>query len=576
MVAQQPQATGTLGGTPVLNLLVYALDRELTGTLVIEDHRNLKSAIRLVVGAPVKVKLPEPAALLSEILVGMGAIDAAVAAATWQTAEGARRLHGDVLVEEGFVERDVVTEALAEQVARKVEWLCSLRPESLYGYYDGQDFLKGYGGAEARVIDPLAVIWRTVRLSSDPAQVNATLSRLGDRDVRLHLHSRVARFGFTARERGVVDLLRAKPQSVPKLVASELLPELQTKKILYALVVTRHLDLGGATPVGIGGVAGPEVAPAPAVAAVNPPAPAANVPSPAQPTAGTALKATVPRPPEAALLASTRQTEGLEAFRKEIQERNQTMGAQNYYQILGIDPGAPSTVVQSVFFQLAKRWHPDRFPGELSDLRDLSIRVFARMSEAHQVLSNDEQRQEYDRLMREGSASSDDQEVVQKVLRAATSFQKAEVLLRRGNADEAVKQAALAVEGDPEQAEYLALYADLLSQAPERQQSGNYADVLKMVNEARKREPENIRVRNYRARVLKRSGDAAGAHKEYRSIVEQDARHVEAAREVRLYEMRNGKSTTDPSRATPRGVKSDGKNKRDGDIGQIFGKLFKR
>ena len=94
------------------------------------------------------------------------------------------------------------------------------------------------------------------------------------------------------------------------------------------------------------------------------------------------------------------------------------------------------------------------------DLRDLAMRVFARMSEAHQVLTNDEQRKEYERLMREGGAAPDEQEMVQRVLRAATSFQKAEVLARRSNYEEAEKFAALAVESDPEQAEYLGVSVD--------------------------------------------------------------------------------------------------------------------
>jgi hypothetical protein len=110
-----------------------------------------------------------------------------------------------------------------------------------------------------------------------------------------------------------------------------------------------------------------------------------------------------------------------------------------------------------------------------------------------------------------------------------------------------------------------------------------------MVNEARKRQQDNLKVRLYRARVLGRSGDLEGAYREFRKIVEHDANNVEAAREVRLFEMRHGKKTTDPRRSvspgdprrsqakqSDKGAKADNKGALNQDIGQIFGKFFKR
>ncbi|HEX3596806.1 MAG TPA: J domain-containing protein, partial [Polyangiaceae bacterium] len=531
------QATGTLGGTPLVNLLVYSLDRRLTGTLVIEDPGQQKSAIAFRRGIPMKVKLPEAAASLSELAVAQGIVDEAHATATFETSRAEGCLHGEVLVAEGLIEPSTLSELLAEQIGKKIEWLCSLPPESLFGYYDGQDFLQAYGGAEDVAVEPLSVIWRAVRLQADAAFVDATLARMGGRDARLHPRSRVSRFGFTPRERGIIDVLRGKPQSIPSLVATGLLPERELKKVLYALVVTRHLDLAsGALPIGVDL---PSVAPpASADAADRRPTPGAPAPLPAAaPPAATppAARAAPPKSPEVL------------AFRQEIRERAERIGSQNYYQILNVAQDSPTGTIQGAFFQLAKQWHPDRLGADFADLRDLAMRVFSRMSEAHQVLTNEEQRGEYERLMREGGAAPDEQDMVQRVLRAATAFQKAEVLARRGNLAEAERHAEIAVDNDPDQAEYAALYADLLSQKPERSQSRNYEDVLKMVNDARRIQPDNLKVRLYRARVLKRSGDGDAAHREFRGIVEQDAHNVEAAREVRLHEMRRG-NRTDPKK----------------------------
>jgi hypothetical protein len=87
--------------------------------------------------------------------------------------------------------------------------------------------------------------------------------------------------------------------------------------------------------------------------------------------------------------------------------------------------------------------------------------------------------------------------------------------------------------------------------------------------------------------VLKRSGDADAAHREFRSIVEQDAHNVEAAREVRLHEMRHGKRNSDPKKLTPSdgrttspkqtgSGKQTGKGKPGAAEAGLFGKLFKR
>ena len=562
------QATGTLAATPISNLLVYALDRRLSGTLVLEDPVQQKRAISFRRGVPLKVKLAELVAPLSELLVSAGVVDQSTAEATYEESRAQGVLHGRVLVAQGLVDESALVDLLAEQVGKKIEWVCGLPRDTVYGYYDGQDFLEGYGGKDEVPVDPLSLVWRAVRLLAEPAVVDATLARLGGREARLHPRSRVNRFGFTPRERGVVDVLRAKPQPVPNLVQTGLLPERELKRVLYTLVITRHLDLGsGALPIGVETTSSimppgslrsepPHRAPMPSTAGVASPAPAPVKPVPPQ-----------------------RSSPQVEAQRQEIRQRAEQVGGQNYYEILGVARDAPTTAIQAAFFQLAKLWHPDRLGPELSDVKEQAMRVFARMSEAHQILTNDEQRKEYERLMREGGAAPDEQEMVQRVLRAATAFQKAEVLARRGNLAEAEKHAQTAVENDPEQAEYMALYADLLSQKPERTQTGNYEDVLKMVNDARRMQPDNLKVRLYRARVLKRSGDTEAAHREFRGIVEQDAHNVEAAREVRLHEMRRGTRGTDPKKSTDAratGAKATGKRKDAPAEAGLFGKLFKR
>ncbi|MBM4364067.1 MAG: hypothetical protein FJ104_15410, partial [Deltaproteobacteria bacterium] len=251
-MSSPPTATGTLGATPLSNLLIYVLDRRLTGTLVLEDYRARKAAIRLVGGVPLKVRLPEQAHTLAEVAAAEHRLDAPTLESTYDVARATGRLHGAVLVEQGRVTAPDLRRLLAEQVACKVEWLCTLRPDTQFGYYDGHDFLAAYGSHEEPPVEPLAVIRRVIRRGADPALVTATLGRLGDRELRLHAGSRPARFGFDPKERAVVDVLRLKPQPLTALLASGLAPPDATRLIVFTLLATRHLDLGGqAAPVGL-------------------------------------------------------------------------------------------------------------------------------------------------------------------------------------------------------------------------------------------------------------------------------------------------------------------------------------
>ena len=51
-MSQAPTAKGLLAATPFAHLLIYALDRRLTGTIVFEEPSHAKHAIYLVDGAP--------------------------------------------------------------------------------------------------------------------------------------------------------------------------------------------------------------------------------------------------------------------------------------------------------------------------------------------------------------------------------------------------------------------------------------------------------------------------------------------------------------------------------------------
>ncbi|MGC4090767.1 MAG: hypothetical protein QM756_23420 [Polyangiaceae bacterium] len=105
----------------MLNLLIYALDNRLTGTLVLEEPTTAqKHAVRFVDGTPSKVKTALPVQYLGHALVELGSISEALRAETQAEAEASGELHGEVLMRAGLVDEAGLRTGLREQLAKQV------------------------------------------------------------------------------------------------------------------------------------------------------------------------------------------------------------------------------------------------------------------------------------------------------------------------------------------------------------------------------------------------------------------------------------------------------------------------
>jgi DnaJ-class molecular chaperone len=72
--------------------------------------------------------------------------------------------------------------------------------------------------------------------------------------------------------------------------------------------------------------------------------------------------------------------------------------SENYYQILGVKEGASQAEIKAAFRSLAKKYHPDRNPGNKS-----AESRFKRISEAYETLSDQKKRSEYDNQLKYGA-----------------------------------------------------------------------------------------------------------------------------------------------------------------------------
>ncbi|RYE91918.1 MAG: hypothetical protein EOO75_07850, partial [Myxococcales bacterium] len=245
-------ATGTFDRTPFSHLLVYCLDRGLTGTLVLQTPDDVRHAVYFQRGVPHKVRTGTSTAMLGRLLIERGVTDPTAVEDALVAAETLGILLGQALIDAGALTPTALLETLRLQVARKLVALFELPAATAFGFYES-NLLEGWGGPEPTPVDVLAVLASGVRLHPDRARIDAALATLGDRPIKLHVDGEFRRFQLDDRGRAILDILRVKPMTLAALLTSGIGPEPVVRQVVYVLLLTRHLDLGsqsGRAPLG--------------------------------------------------------------------------------------------------------------------------------------------------------------------------------------------------------------------------------------------------------------------------------------------------------------------------------------
>ncbi|MBX3207274.1 MAG: DnaJ domain-containing protein [Labilithrix sp.] len=235
-----PTAAGSFLKTPFPHLLVYALERRLTGTF--ELSLNAASVARMLVvgGCPAKIQTAQPIHYLGTVLTELGMISPDQLHASLARMQEGPRLQGQVLLEMGAIDPARLDAGLRSQVERKVEHLFSLSGDTTFAYFDGLDLLQAYGGPPTP-IDPFPVLWRGVRETPAWEHVDATLRRVGSALLRASASAQLQRFAFTPQEQQAVELLRQRPVRVVD-VSGVLGPSLG-QVLVYFLMIMKQVEL---------------------------------------------------------------------------------------------------------------------------------------------------------------------------------------------------------------------------------------------------------------------------------------------------------------------------------------------
>ena len=539
MAAMVPQTVGTLKTTPFGELLVQAHDRRLTGTLVLEEAGGARHGIYLDGGAPQKAKLGGATLHLGDVLVETGAISSDDRERLLERVLREHVLLGQLLLVEGRISEQALGFGLREHLQRQLVWLFGQPHDTHFGYFEGKNLLERWGGAAQLAPRTLEVLWRGLCAHPPEEAIENALLRLGGRRIGLGPHLPPEHFAFMGDARRLVGLFQGAPRRLAEIVASEPGDEAEIHRVLYFLMLTRSLDWGepSAPPVGLD-LEPFRVPPFPRVPSLASEPPAGVATRSGSTTFPPARRHPSPASIPPAVVRSA-------ALRDELRRRLEKP-PRTHYETLGIPEDAPLRQVQAAFFLLSKHWHPDRLGPEAADLKDGATRIFEGVAAAYRVLSDPAARATYDDALSEGDAQ-ESTPALERALRADLAFQKAESLLARGNLESAEREARLALANEPSRGEIIALVAWLDALKPgadERALNVAFTKALRGAN-------GSIKVHWYRGLFLKRTGRHASALQEFRFVSERDPRHIDAAREVRIYEQRLHNSPKDRPSLAP-------------------------
>ena len=144
--------------------------------------------------------------------------------------------------------------------------------------------------------------------------------------------------------------------------------------------------------------------------------------------------------------------------------------AQSLYEVLGIPNQAKPTGIRQAYFNLAKRFHPDRFHREDPEIKRRIENAFTQIAQAHETLRNPDSRKRYDvRLEQEVKdrelfkSAGDDTARPAQESQASGDFERGFALQLRGEFEAALPYLARAVHYSPRNARYRAFYGKALS-----------------------------------------------------------------------------------------------------------------
>ena len=228
----------------------------------------------------------------------------------------------------------------------------------------------------------------------------------------------------------------------------------------------------------------------------------------------------------------------------EIRALIDTVYTQNHFELFEYELGDPVDAgeLRKRFSAIAKKYHPDavgRTEGE--EIQHLARDLLAKFNDAYATLTDDKKRVEYQAALLKGEVPADESQKAKAAV-ATTKFDMAVVMLKKKDYKKARELLKMATTMDPNQGVYKCYYGWAFHSDPSMDRTVAEPKAKELIKAGIEQNPKNAYSQYFWGVMLKLEGNQKEARKAFTIASKMDPKLTDAERELRLMEMRSGKS----------------------------------
>jgi len=432
---------GNIKDTPFPELLSAFYQKKATGVLLLK-YEKIKKIIYIRDGRPIFVKSNLLNECLGRILVREKMITEEELNESVKLMKDSGRQQGTILIEMGAISPHNLKYGLEKQLEIKLYDIFGW-PEGEYQFNQKDDFETPITTLELSVA---SLIYEGIKRNYDVGKIEQYLDRYQNQYVHPNPNPAL-RFQEMLMDEDEENILKSidGSKTVREMLLSSPISRERMLRFLFALKSTGMIIINQY----------------PAGQEAPPPIPVAPPPLPPK------MEQRVPAgsPQEGIMPLEDRE------IKNKIVKKLSVAKSGTYFDLLGVNQNSTIQEVKKAYISLAKEFHPDRIPNSAGrEIRKMAEELFAILTEAHNVLTDEQKRGEYiDKVMQASKVDAADD--VSRLLAAEGKFQAGEEYLKRRLFSKAAESFKEAIDLYPEEAEYFAHYGWALFQSePENQE----------------------------------------------------------------------------------------------------------
>lgn len=236
-----------------------------------------------------------------------------------------------------------------------------------------------------------------------------------------------------------------------------------------------------------------------------------------------------------------KEPESKEQLIADIRKKYERGKKDNYFDVLALSKKATEKEVKAAYFELAKKYHPDRIALQLSgEDKKYAEDYFSLITQAHNTLSNVNLRKEYEAsLVVEDTGITIQQ--AEKILQSEMLFQKGLLMLKKSNYAEVIALLQEAMSLYDEEAEYkLILGWAFFRDGTLKKNALHVKKGKDLVRQAMEKNPR-LQGYYYLGMIEKSEGREDLALKHFEKALSQNPNNMDATNEIRVIAMKDSK-----------------------------------